>query len=157
MNKQKFFKLRTDIELSVLKSLLKEGRLYVSSSSEELAIAECVKLMRKAKAMISPEYEKNYERMVESILSIPTIKQRMLYKKGKVAGTTNFATFVMVLKYLQCRYVFLCTFSDLLREIFGNDNLKKNTHKSYYALSCEEESQIKAQMLKFSGKVHKSL
>ena len=155
MNKQKFFKLRTDIELSVLKSLLKEGRLYVSSSSEELAIAECVKLMQKAKSMISPDYEKNYERMVESILSIPTIKQRMLYKKGKVAGTTNFATFVMVLRYLQSRYVFLCSFSDLLREIFGNTIYNKNTNKSCYALTDNEMSEIKAQMLKFSGSKHK--
>ena len=155
MNKQKFFKLRTDIELSVLKSLLSEGRLYVSSSSEELAIAECVKLMRKAKAMISPEYEKNCERMIETILSISTIKQRMLYKKGKVAGTTNFATFVMVLKYLQCRYVFLCTFSDLLREIFGDDKMKTYTNKSYYMLSGEEESKIKAHLSNFSSKRHK--
>ena len=155
MNKQKFFKLRTDIELSVLKSLLSEGRLYVSSSSEELAIAECVKLMRKAKAMISPEYEKNCERMIETILSISTIKQRMLYKKGKVAGTTNFATFVMVLKYLQCRYVFLCTFSDLLREIFGDDKMKTYTNKSYYMLSGEEESKIKALLSNFSSKRHK--
>lgn len=155
MNKQKFFKLRTDIELSVLKSLLKEGRLYVSSSSEELAIAECVKLMQKAKAMISPEYEKNCERMIETILSIPTIKQRMLYKKGKAVGTTNFAIFVMVLKYLQCRYVFLCSFSDLLREIFGNDKLKTYTNKSCYTLSDNEIYEIKAQLLKFSGKMHK--
>ena len=155
MNKQKFFKLRTDIELSVLKSLLSEGRLYVSSSSEELAIAECVKLMQKAKAMISPDYEKNCERMIETILSISTIKQRMLYKKGKVAGTTNFATFVMVLKYLQCRYVFLCTFSDLLREIFGDDKMKTYTNKSYYMLYGEEESKIKAHLSNFSSKRHK--
>ena len=139
MNKQKFYKVSADTEISVLKVLLREGRLYASSSSEELAISEA-----------------NIGKMLKAIFSIPTIKKRMLYKKGKVAGTTNFATVAMVLKYMQGRCVFLCNFSDLLREVFGNDNLKKNTNKSCYALSSDEESRIKAFLLNFSSKRHKS-
>ena len=156
MNKQKFYKVSADTEISVLKALLREGRLYASSSSEELAISEAIRMLRNIHSDVSPEYEANIGKILKAIFSIPTIKKRMLYKKGKVAGTTNFATVAMVLKYMQGRCVFLCNFSDLLREVFGNDNLKKNTNKSCYALSSDEESRIKAFLLNFSSKRHKS-
>lgn len=156
MNKQKFYKVSADTEISVLKTLLREGRLYASSSSEELAISEAIQMLRDIQPVVSPEYEANIGKMLKAIFSIPTIKKRMLYKKGKVAGTTNFATVAIILKYMQSRCVFLCNFSDLLREIFGNDNLKKNTNKKCYALSSDEESRIKAILLNFSSKNDKS-
>ena len=155
MNKQKFYKVSADTEISVLKALLREGRLYASSSSEELAISEAIRMLRNIHSVVSPEYEANIGKILKAIFSIPTIKKRMLYKKGKVAGTTNFATVAMVLKYMQSRCVFLCNFSDLLREIFGNDNLKTYTNKSYYMLSDDEERQIKAYLLNFSSHMHK--
>lgn len=155
MNKQKFYKVSADTEISVLKVLLREGRLYASSSSEELAISEAIQMLRNIHSVVSPEYEANIGKMLKAIFSIPTIKKRMLYKKGKVAGTTNFATVAMVLKYMQSRCVFLCNFSDLLREVFGNDNLKTYTNKSYYMLSDDEERQIKAYLLNFSSQIHK--
>lgn len=155
MNKQKFYKVSADTEISVLKALLREGRLYASSSSEELAISEAIQMLRNIHSVVSPEYEANIGKILKAIFSIPTIKKRMLYKKGKVAGTTNFATVAMVLKYMQSRCVFLCNFSDLLREIFGNDNLKTYTNKSYYMLSDDEERQIKAYLLNFSSHMHK--
>lgn len=155
MNKQKFYKVSADTEISVLKVLLREGRLYASSSSEELAISEAIQMLRNIHSVVSPEYEANIGKMLKAIFSIPTIKKRMLYKKGKVAGTTNFATVAMILKYMQSRCVFLCNFSDLLREVFGNDNLKTYTNKSYYMLSDDEERQIKAYLLNFSSHMHK--
>ena len=155
MNKQKFYKVSADTEISVLKALLREGRLYASSSSEELAISESIQMLCNIHSVVSPEYEANIGKMLKAIFSIPTIKKRMLYKKGKVAGTTNFATVAMILKYMQSRCVFLCNFSDLLREIFGNDNLKTYTNKSYYMLSDDEERQIKAHLLNFSSQIHK--
>ena len=155
MNKQKFYKVSADTEISVLKALLREGRLYASSSSEELAISEAIRMLRNIHSVVSPEYEANIGKMLKAIFSIPTIKKRMLYKKGKVAGTTNFATVAMILKYMQSRCVFLCNFSDLLREIFGNDNLKTYTNKSYYMLSDDEERQIKVHLLNFSSQIHK--
>lgn len=155
MNKQKFYKVSADTEISVLKALLREGRLYASSSSEELAISEAIQMLRNIHSVVSPEYEANIGKMLKAIFSIPTIKKRMLYKKGKVAGTTNFATVAMILKYMQSRCVFLCNFSDLLREIFGNDNLKTYTNKSYYMLSDDEERQIKVHLLNFSSQIHK--
>ena len=155
MNKQKFYKVSADTEISVLKALLREGRLYASSSSEELAISEAIRMLRNIHSVVSPEYEANIGKILKAIFSIPTIKKRMLYKKGKVAGTTNFATVAMVLKYMQSRCVFLCNFSDLLREIFGNDNLKTYTNKSYYMLSDDEERQIKVHLLNFSSQIHK--
>ena len=155
MNKQKFYKVSADTEISVLKALLREGRLYASSSSEELAISEAIQMLRDIQPVVSPEYEANIGKMLKAIFSIPTIKKRMLYKKGKVAGTTNFATVAMILKYMQSRCVFLCNFSDLLREIFGNDNLKTYTNKSYYMLSDDEERQIKVHLLNFSSQIHK--
>ena len=155
MNKQKFYKVSVDTEISVLKALLREGRLYASSSSEELAISEAIQMLHDIHSVVSPEYEANIGKMLKAIFSIPTIKKRMLYKKGKVAGTTNFATVAMILKYMQSRCVFLCNFSDLLREIFGNDNLKTYTNKSYYMLSDDEERQIKVHLLNFSSQIHK--
>ena len=155
MNKQKFYKVSADTEISVLKVLLREGRLYASSSSEELAISEAIQMLCNIHSDVSPEYEANIGKILKAIFSIPTIKKRMLYKKGKVAGTTNFATVAMVLKYMQGRCVFLCNFSDLLREIFGNDNLKTYTNKSYYMLSDDEERQIKVHLLNFSSHMHK--
>ena len=155
MNKQKFYKVSADTEISVLKVLLREGRLYASSSSEELAISEAIQMLCNIHSVVSPEYEANIGKMLKAVFSIPTIKKRMLYKKGKVAGTTNFATVAMILKYMQSRCVFLCNFSDLLREIFGNDNLKTYTNKSYYMLSDDEERQIKAYLLNFSSHMHK--
>lgn len=155
MNKQKFYKVSADTEISVLKALLREGRLYASSSSEELAISESIQMLCNIHSVVSPEYEANIGKMLKAIFSIPTIKKRMLYKKGKVAGTTNFATVAMILKYMQSRCVFLCNFSDLLREIFGNDNLKTYTNKSYYMLSDDEERQIKVHLLNFSSQIHK--
>ena len=155
MNKQKFYKVSADTEISVLKALLREGRLYASSSSEELAISEAIQMLCNIHSVVSPEYEANIGKILKAIFSIPTIKKRMLYKKGKVAGTTNFATVAMVLKYMQGRCVFLCNFSDLVREIFGNDNLKTYTNKSYYMLSDDEERQIKAYLLNFSSHMHK--
>lgn len=155
MNKQKFYKVSADTEISVLKALLREGRLYASSSSEELAISEAIRMLCNIHSVVSPEYEANIGKILKAIFSIPTIKKRMLYKKGKVAGTTNFATVAMVLKYMQSRCVFLCNFSDLLREIFGNDNLKTYTNKSYYMLSDDEERQIKVHLLNFSSQIHK--
>ena len=155
MNKQKFYKVSADTEISVLKVLLREGRLYASSSSEELAISEAIQMLCNIHSVVSPEYEANIGKMLKAVFSIPTIKKRMLYKKGKVAGTTNFATVAMILKYMQGRCVFLCNFSDLLREIFGNDNLKTYTNKSYYMLSDDEERQIKAYLLNFSSHMHK--
>ena len=155
MNKQKFYKVSADTEISVLKVLLREGRLYASSSSEELAISEAIQMLCNIHSVVSPEYEANIGKMLKAVFSIPTIKKRMLYKKGKVAGTTNFATVAMILKYMQSRCVFLCNFSDLLREIFGNDNLKTYTNKSYYMLSDDEERQIKAYLLNFSSQIHK--
>ena len=155
MNKQKFYKVSADTEISVLKALLREGRLYASSSSEELAISEAIQMLRNIHSVVSPEYEANIGKILKAIFSIPTIKKRMLYKKCKVAGTTNFATIAMILKYMQGRCVFLCNFSDLLREVFGNDNLKTYTNKSYYMLSDDEERQIKAYLLIFSSHMHK--
>ena len=89
MNKQKFYKVSADTEISVLKALLREGRLYASSSSEELAISEAIRMLRNIHSVVSPEYEANIGKILKAIFSIPTIKKRMLYKKGKVAGTTN--------------------------------------------------------------------
>ena len=149
-------KLSADTSVSELLCLLREGRLYVASSSEELAISEAMRKLRSIRSVVSPEYEANIGNILKMIFSIPTIKKRMLYKKGKVAGTTNFATVASILKYLQIRSVFLCNFSSLLREIFENDDLKKNTNKPCYALSSNEESQIKAILLNFLSKKHKS-
>ena len=157
MNKLNFRKLSADIEISVLKALLREGRLYASSSSEELAISEAIQRLHDIYYVVSPEYEANIGEMLKVIFSIPTIKKRMLYKKGKVAGTTNFATVAIILKYLQGRCVFLCNFNELLRMVFGDTAMNKNTNKNYYSLSEDEESKIKAILLNFSSKSFKPL
>ena len=83
MNKQKFFKLRTDIELSVLKSLLSEGRLYVSSSSDELvqkAVASTLKQMRKIDDFCHEPYRKTIAEIWESILEIRQVDPLEVHK-----------------------------------------------------------------------------
>ena len=150
MNK-KFYKVSKDIPESLLIQLWHEGRLWASSSSEELAISEAIQKLRDIRSVVSPEYERNIEKTMQAIFSIPTIKARMLYKKGKVAGTTNYATIVIILKYLQGRYVFQCSFNELLRMVFGNTKYNKNTNKKCYSLSYEEEMRIKSILSNFSS------
>ena len=160
MNKQTFYKVSEDMSMSLLNQLRQEGRLYYVSSSDELvqdAIIVTMCKLRKTYSYASPEYEDNMENIYKCIFSIPSIRKKILYRHGKRVRQANDAFLVVIMKYLVSRYTYMCNLNDLLRLIFGNTDLNKNTNKKYYALSEDEESSIKAILLKFSSKSFKPL
>jgi len=152
MNKN-FYKVSRDIQKSLLMKLLQEGRLYYVSSSDELvhdAIAEIICRLRKTYSLASPEYEDNMESIYKSIFSIRSIRERLIYKSGRQVRKANYAFVAVIMKFLIIRYSYLCNLNDLLRVAFNDTSLNKNTNKKCYALSDDEESSIKAILLKFS-------
>ena len=153
MNKQTFYKVGKDVDMSLLLQLLSEGRLYYVSSSDELvqnAIKEILHELRKIYEYSSAEYEENMENIFLSIFSIHSIRERLVFKNGARVRKTNFGYVACILKFLVLRNCFICNLNDLLRKMFGNTNYNKNVNKSWYVFSDEEESSIKAILLNFS-------
>ena len=146
MNKQKFYKVSADTELSVLKALLREGRLYASSSSEELvqkAVFFALKRMRKIDDLCNEPYRSEIAKIWESILEIRRVRERLLFKKGKQKETTNWYYVCAILKYMQYRGVYDASFRKLVSTLFGSFQYGTASEKSTYKLSEKEETLIR--------------
>ena len=158
MNKQTFYKVSEDMSMSLLDQLRQEGRLYYVSSSDELvqdAICNIMCKLRKTYHLCAPEYEDNMENIYRAIFSIQSIRERLIYKSGRQVRKPNLAFVAVIMKFLIVRYSYLCTVNELLRIAFGDTSLNKNINKKCYALSDDEESRIKAILLKFSSQSFK--
>lgn len=158
MNKQTYYKVGKDMDLSLLMQLRAEGRLYFVSSSEELvqdAIVEVLHELRKTYEYASAEYEDNMENIFRSIFSIHSIRERLVYMHGRQVRKANYGFVACILKFLVLRNCFICNFNDLLRKMFGNTNHNKNVNKACYAFTDDEEKSIKAILLNFSSRLFK--
>ena len=146
MNKQKFFKVGKDISESLLNQLWQEGRLYYVSSSDELvqkAVSSTLKQIRKIDCFCNEPYKKEIAEIWESILDIWRVRERLLIKKGKQQGGTNWYYVCAILKYMQFRGVYDASFRKLVIMMFGDFQYGKLSETSSYKLTEKEESIIR--------------
>ena len=149
---ENFTKLGKDTNVSELLSLLREGRLYVASSSDELvqkAISSALKRIRKIDGLCNAPYRSEIAKIWESIFYIRSIRARLLYQKGKKKDTTNWLFVVVIVKFMHIRNVYALHFNDLLKAMFGNVDLAKSVSNPNYMLTDAEESSIKGILKKF--------
>ena len=146
-------KLSPDTKESELIRLLKEGRLYVASSSDELVHkAENTALVRirKIDGLCNEPYRKVIAKIWESILYIRSIRARLLYQKGKKKDTINWVFVSVIVKFLHSRNVYALHFNDLLKAMYGNVVIAKSVNNPNYMLTDAEESSIKGILKKFN-------
>ena len=154
---ENFTKLSADTSVSELLSLLREGRLYVASSSEELvqkAVSSALKRVRKIDGLCNEPYRKVIAEIWESVLYIRSIRARLLYQKGKKKDTINWVFVSVIVKFLHSRNVYALHFNDLLKAMYGNVVIAKSVNNPNYMLIDIEESLIKSILKKFyDGKI----
>jgi len=146
MNKLKFYKVGKDISESLLNQLWQEGRLYYVSSSEELvceAVSSALKQMRKIDEFCNAPYRKMIAEIWESILEIRRVRERLLFKKGKQQGKTNWYYVSNIVNYMVIRSVYSTSLNKLVETMFGDNRYGKAVEHPYYKLSDEEERLIK--------------
>ena len=146
MNKLKFYKVSADTEISVLKALLREGRLYASSSSEELienAVSSTMTRIRRIEPFCNDPYRKTIAEIWESILDIRRMRERLLFKKGKQKGRTNWYYVSNIVNYLKIRNVYNASFNKLVEMMFGDNRYGKQTENPNYKLTEDEEGLIR--------------
>ena len=146
-------KLSLDTKVSELLELLKEGRLYVASSSYELvqkAVSSALKRVRKIDDLCNEPYRKVIAKIWESVLYIRSIRARLLYQKGKKKDTINWVFVSVIVKFLHSRNVYTLHFNDLLKAMYGNVVIAKSVNNPNYRLTDIEESLIKGILKNFT-------
>ncbi len=145
MNKSQFTKLSGDTSVSLLVRLLQEGRLYVSSSSDELVTAAIMKALpriRKIHCLAVPQYVESMEKIWQEVFLIRTIRSRLLQKKGKDKGSISKFSLAAIVKFLHIRSVYSGNFNTLMKKMFGGVSMSKYVNSPYYRLSEAEEKEI---------------
>lgn len=149
---ENFTKLSADTSVSELLSLLREGRLYVASSSDELvqkAVSSALKRIRMIDGLCNAPYRSEIAKIWESIFYIRSICARLLYQKGKKKDTINWVFVSVIVKFLHSRNVYALHFNDLLKAMYGNVDVAKSVSNPNYGLTDAEESSIKGILKKF--------
>ena len=143
---ENFKKLSADTSVSELLSLLMEGRLYVASSSDELvqkAVSSALTRIRRIKPFSNEPYRERIAEIWESILEIRRVRERLLFKKGKQQGRTNWYYVCAILKYMQYRGVYDASFRKLVSTLFGSFQYGKLSETPSYRLTEDEETFIR--------------
>ena len=146
MNNQKLYKVGKDIPESLLIQLRNEGRLWASPSSEELvceAVSSALKQMRKIDEFCNEPYRKTIAEIWLSILEIRRVRERLLFKKGKQKGGTNWYYVCAILKFMQFRGVYDASFRKLVSTLFGSFQYGKLSETPSYRLTEDEETFIR--------------